>query len=83
MFKIKLTARVRRELKSISIFHKQAVSTAIEEIKHNPSIGKPLTREFTGRFSYRISVFRIIYRVNEKDKTVYILTAGYRSKVYQ
>lgn len=83
MFKIKLTARARRELKNISKLHKQAVGSSIEEINQNPFVGKALTREFTGKFSYRIGVLRVIYRINEKDKIVYILTVGHRSKVYQ
>lgn len=55
---------------------------ALAEISDDPFVGKPLTRELTGRFSLRVGVYRIIYSVNRKDKTVHVFTAGYRSVVY-
>jgi len=55
---------------------------ALKEIKENPFIGKPLTRELTGRFSYKLGVFRVIYKVNKKDKLVEIIAVGHRATVY-
>lgn len=82
MYKIKLTARARSELKNLSKFHIQAISEILEDLKDDPTLGKPLARELTSWFSYRVSVFRIIYRVNEKDREILIITAGHRSTVY-
>lgn len=62
--------------------HQLAVVEALEEISEDPYVGKPLTRELTGRFSYRVGVNRIIYRINEPDKSVQVVTAGHRSNVY-
>lgn len=83
MYQLKITATAKKELKDISYQHKQALLQVILDLKDDPYIGKPLTRELTGRFSYKVSVYRIIYTVNEKDKIVKILTAGHRSKIYQ
>ena len=82
MYKIIVSSNARRELKEISKSHQEAIVSALEEIKEDPLVGKPLTRELTGRFSYKVSVFRIIYKINKKDKIVYVLTAGHRSRVY-
>lgn len=82
MFKVKLTARAKGELKNISKRHKVAIASMVEELKDNPFTGKPLTRDLTGRFFLRVGIFRIIYSVNNKDKTIHILTAGHRSSVY-
>lgn len=82
MFKVILTARAKRELKNISKRHKVAIASMVEELTDNPFIGKPLTRDLTGRFSLRVGVYRIIYSVNKKDKTIHIFTAGHRSVVY-
>lgn len=79
MYKIKLTARAKRELKNISKLHLQVLSEIFEDLKENPKLGKPLNRELIARFSYRIGIYRIIYKVNEQDKIVYILTAGHRA----
>lgn len=83
MYKIKLTAQAKRELKNISKLHQQALTSVFEELKDDPFLGKPLTRELTGRFSYKIGVHRVVYKINEKDKVVYIISAGHRATVYQ
>ncbi len=83
MYKLIISARTKKELKQISKSHQEAIITALEEIKEDPLIGKPLTRELTGRFSFKVGVFRIIYRVKGKDKTVQVITAGHRLKVYK
>ena len=82
MFKIKLTAKAKKELRTISNFHKQAITSALEEIKEYPNMGKPLRKELYGKFSYRVGVDRIIYRINKRDKTILVITAGHRFIVY-
>lgn len=83
MYRIKLTARARREVKDIKTQYQQALEEAFEEIKDDPRIGKPLERELTGRLSYKLGPFRIIYTINESDKIIQVITAGHRSKVYK
>lgn len=82
MFTVKLTARAKRELKNISKRHKVAIASMVEELKDNPFVGKPLTRDLTGRFSLRVGVYRIIYTINKTDEIVNVITAGHRSVVY-
>lgn len=82
MFKIKLTSKAKKELRKISKFHKQAIASTLEEIKVYPSLGKPLRRELYGKFSYRVGIYRIIYKINKLDKTILVITAGHRSIVY-
>lgn len=82
MYHIIVAPSAKRELREISKLYKEAVTEAIKELKEDPFLGKPLDREFTGRFSYKIGVFRIIYKVNKENKTVFIFTAGHRSKIY-
>lgn len=82
MFKIKLTAQAKKELKKLSKSDKLKVGEIVEEFKENPLIGKSLSRELSGRFSYRLGVYRIIYKVNQEDQIVEILSAGHRATVY-
>lgn len=82
MFRIKLTARAKRELKYLSKRYGYSLAEIIEDLKENPFLGKPLVRELTGQYSYKVGIYRIIYKVNKKDKTILILTVGHRSKVY-
>ncbi|OGG21131.1 hypothetical protein A3D03_05790 [Candidatus Gottesmanbacteria bacterium RIFCSPHIGHO2_02_FULL_40_13] len=82
MYKLLISDRARKELKKISRLHQEAIITALVEIKSDPLSGKPLKRELTGRISYRVGVYRIIYKINKLDKTIQIMTAGHRSIVY-
>ncbi len=82
MFKIKLTAKAKRELKNLSKADKLSMGEIIEELKEDPLIGKPLSRELIRKFSYRTGVYRVIYKINQEDKIVEVLSAGYRGTVY-
>ena len=83
MFKIKLTARARRELINLSKTHQLSIGQILEDLKEDPYIGKPLARELARKFSYRAGVYRIIYKIIKDDNIIYILTVGHRSVVYQ
>ena len=82
MYKIKLTAKARRELKNLSKQDKLRIGEIIEELKEDPLIGKPLSRELSRRYSYRVGIYRVIYKLNQEDKIVDILSAGHRSTAY-
>lgn len=82
MFRIKLTSKVKKQLKNLSKEQKIFVGEILEDIKEDPLIGKPLERELTGKFSYRTGVYRILYKVNQQDKVVTILLAQHRGIAY-
>lgn len=82
MFKVKVAPRAKKELKEIKIQYKFAISVIINDLKEDPYIGKPLNRNLIGKYSYRVGVYRIIYRINLKENLVEIISAGHRSVVY-
>ncbi len=82
MFKLLISSKASKKLKLLKKTHQDAILSAFEEIKEDPFIGKPLTRELTGRFSYRVGVYRVIYKINQKDRIIQVLNAGHREKVY-
>ena len=82
MYKLHIANKAKKELKKISRLHKLAILSALEDLKEDPLLGKPLARELTGRFTFRVGVYRIIYKINQQDKIIEILTAGYRSTIY-
>lgn len=83
MYKLRISSKAATEIKKISHPHQKAIILALAEIREEPFFGKPLTRELTGRFSFRVGVYRIIYKVNKKDRVIDVLTAGHRATVYQ
>lgn len=82
MFKIRLTAKARRQLKNLSTQGRLSVGEIIGDIKDNPLIGKSLGRELKRRYSYRVGAYRVIYKVDSADKVVDILEADHRGKIY-
>ncbi len=82
MYKVKLTAKAKRELKTLSTLDRLQIGEIIEDLKDDPLIGKPLARELIRKFSYRVGIYRIIYLVNQTDKLITILSAGHREIIY-
>ncbi len=83
MYKIRVSSKAAKEIKKIPYPHQKAIILSFAEIQEEPFLGKPLTRELTGKFSFRVGVYRIIYKVNQNDKVIDILTAGHRENVYE
>lgn len=83
MCKLRISKRAEKEIKKISHPHQKAIIIALSEIKDDPLFGKPLVRELTRRFSFRVGVYRIIYKVNKKDKNIDILSVGHRATIYE
>lgn len=82
MYKIRISERAKRELRIIKKIHKSATEAAFREMRENPYTGKSLTRELSGNYVCKIGVYRIIYKINEKDKLINIISAGHRSAIY-
>ena len=82
MYRIVIAPLAKKYLKKIKRMYQEGINVALQEIKEDPFLNKPLSRELTGRFTFHISVYRIIYKVNQKDKIINILRIDHRSKVY-
>ena len=83
MYKLIVSPHAQKELKKIKKIYERAISAALEDIREDPYISKPLIEELIGKYTYKVGVYRIIYKINNKDKIVNILTAGHRARVYQ
>jgi mRNA interferase RelE/StbE len=61
---------------------KRKIRTALENIQEKPHSGKQLKDELIGLRSYRVSRFRIIYRIYS-SKVIDIITIGPRRIIYE
>lgn len=82
MYRIAYTEEAKKRIEKLEEGLKLKVREAVEAIARNPYLGKPLTRELRGRWSYRFSDYRIIYEIYQKEIVVLILTVGHRREVY-
>lgn len=83
MYKLVISPQAQRELKKIKSSSKVAIRLTFEDIKEDPNLGKPLSRNLKNKFSYKVGVYRIIYKINSKDLIINIISAGHRSTVYK
>lgn len=82
IYKLFIAPTAKKQLKKIKKIYQEAINSAVKEIKEDPHLSKPLGRELIRKYTFHISVYRIIYKVNEADKTINILKIDHRSKVY-
>jgi len=83
MFKIIYTPEARRRIRKLDASVKRRLKVGIETIAKSPDIGKKLTHHLRGKYSHRVGKYRILYRVNWKERIVLILTLGHRKKIYR
>lgn len=56
---------------------------ALNALSEDPSKGKALVGPLKGFYSWRVSDWRILYEILEKEVNVYILRITHRKKVYK
>ncbi|MBI4431766.1 MAG: type II toxin-antitoxin system RelE/ParE family toxin [Candidatus Omnitrophica bacterium] len=62
---------------------KRKIRYALEAIREDPHIGKPLKDELRGLWSYRVARYRIVYRIYHSRIEIQIIDIGPRSLVYE
>ncbi len=62
---------------------KTKIRRALEEIESNPFLGKPLKEELKGLFSYRVTHYRIVYQIRQKEILIEVIDIAEREVVYQ
>lgn len=62
---------------------KQEIREAIRTLLVTPLVGRVLQHELSGYRSYRVRTYRVIYRINDDDRTVDVLFVGPRRNVYE
>lgn len=83
MYRVFVSPEAKKRVKTLAKLYRKGIAGSIESLKEDPFLGKPLARELTGKYSYKVGVYRIIYKINKKDKIVNILDAGHRANIYQ
>lgn len=81
--KLLYTEEAKKQISKLDQRLKFKMKEACQHIAQDPTLGKPLTRELKGRFSYHIGGYRVIYRVYQAEVVVLVLTIGHRRDVYE
>ena len=83
MYKLAYTEEAKSKIDRFDAVVKRQLKAAIERIAQNPDIGKKLTHELSGFWSYRSGDYRLVYQIFHKEVFVLVVTMGHRKKVYE
>lgn len=86
MYKIEFSNLAFKVLEKIYRIDKKLYSRlicAVEALKTDPYLGKPLKGKLAGDYSLRVSDYCIIYTLDKSVLTVYIIDLGHRKEIYK
>ncbi|MFT5207829.1 MAG: mRNA interferase RelE/StbE [Candidatus Omnitrophota bacterium] len=83
MYKLLYTAAARQRIREYNTKTQKQLKKAIERLADEPKLGKRLTQELTGYWSYRMGDHRIIYQIQHKEIQIIIITVGDRKQIYK
>ena len=81
-YKLKVPDDVAALIRGMHPHLKKKVKASLQMILSEPRSGKTLKNELLGLRSFRVSRFRIIYRVSGSDK-IEIVAIGPRKRIYE
>ena len=83
-WRIEIMPSATRDLNRLEEAAASAVLEAIDHIADAPQrMGKPLRPELEGLWSARRGPYRVIYRIDEGERLVQIITIDHRADVYR
>ncbi len=82
-YKIEIDNHVLSYLKKLDKKDKEKIIDKLAFLSENPKAGKPLRYVLHGYRRARVGKYRIIYRIKEKEKIVFIVAIGHRKTVYR
>lgn len=83
MWTVKISNQVSRFYVRLNSKEQQRVAAVFDCLRDNPRQGKPLKGELNGYWSYRVGVYRIIYKIDDSEIIVYVLRLQHRKEVYE
>lgn len=82
VYKLRVPEEVAGLIRSLHPHLKQKIRASLQAILSDPHAGKALKDELAGLWSFRVSRFRIVYRIKAGRK-IDIVAIGPRETIYQ
>ena len=82
-YRLVIPLAIERDIARLSPNLKGKVRAALEVIRENPHLGKPLRDELKGHWSYRVVRYRIVYRIHHHRVEVQVIDMGPRNVIYE
>ncbi len=82
-YRIRFTQEAARRIRKLDSTVKERIRKAIKRLSEHPELGKRLTGLLSGRWSYRVGDWRILYKVRKSELFILVLTVGHRREIYK
>lgn len=82
-YKSILTRNFSKEFDKLPRDIKERISEALEKTAEIPHTGTRLRGKLEGLWRWRTGKYRVIYMIDEKQKTVVFLDVGLRKTIYE
>ena len=82
-YSIRIKGSAARELARIPQQTRQPLIDAIESLRQQPRLGRPLRGNLRGLRRLRVSSYRIVYELRQDELTVLVVRVGHRSGAYR
>lgn len=82
MYQLVVPGNIRELIKTMHPSLKKKVKSSLKMILSDPYLGKALMDELTGLRSFRVSSFRIIYRIKDPEQ-IELVAVGPRERIYK
>ena len=83
MYRVILQSRAERQFKKIAAKDQKKIAEAIDALAKDPFVGKKLEGKLQHYYGVRVWPYRIIYMIEKKILTVYVIGIGQRKDVYR
>jgi mRNA interferase RelE/StbE len=82
MYRVVVPGDIRELIRTMHPSLKKKVKSSLRMILSNPYSGKALVDELSGLRSFRVSSFRIIYRIEDPEQ-IELVAIGPRERIYE
>ncbi len=82
MYKLIVPKDIRELIKKMHPSLERKIKASLKMILSEPHLGKALMDELSGLRSFRVSSFRIIYRIKEPEQ-IELIAIGPRERIYE
>jgi len=82
MYKLVVPGDIRELIRTMHPSLKKRVKSSLKMILSDPHSGKVLLDELAGLRSFRVSSFRIIYRIKDTEQ-IELVAVGPRERIYE
>ncbi|MBI5299972.1 MAG: type II toxin-antitoxin system RelE/ParE family toxin [Deltaproteobacteria bacterium] len=83
MWTLKLSSQAVTFYEGVTGKYKTQLTNGLNKLSQDPHIGKMLKGDLRDYWSYRVGVYRIIYKIHQEEIIVEVLRIQHRKEVYE